>query len=50
MKPRNTPASRTAPTAAYYQQLAERIGGNRACLALAQLLKRCYHLLKHLGD
>ena len=32
-------------------QLAERIGGNRACLALARkLLKRSYHILKALGD
>jgi hypothetical protein len=31
--------------------LAERIGGNRACLALARkLLKRSYHILKALGD
>jgi hypothetical protein len=28
-----------------------RIGGNRACLALARkLLKRSYHILKALGD
>ena len=40
-----------SPTRAYYEQLAARIGGNRACLALARkLLKRCYHLLKGLGD
>ncbi len=40
-----------SPDRAYYEQLAERIGGNRACLALARkLLKRCYHLLKNLGD
>ena len=51
MKPRNAPASRPAPTAPYYEQLAARIGGNRACLALARkLLKRSYHLLKALGD
>lgn len=32
-----------SPDRAYYLQLAERIGGNRACLALARkLLKRCY--------
>jgi hypothetical protein len=36
---------------AYYLQAAERIGGNRACLALARkLLKRCYHILTELGD
>lgn len=35
------------PDRPYYTQLAERIGGNRACLALAcKLLKRSYHLLK----
>ena len=40
-----------SPDRAYYLQLAERIGGNRACLALARkLLKRSYHLLKALGD
>jgi hypothetical protein len=40
-----------SPDRQYYQQLAERIGGNRACLALARkLLKRSYHLLKNLGD
>ena len=40
-----------SPDRAYYEQLAARIGGNRACLALARkLLKRCYHLLKTLGD
>jgi transposase len=36
-----------SPDRHYYLQLAERIGGNRACLALARkLLKRCYHILK----
>jgi creatinine amidohydrolase/Fe(II)-dependent formamide hydrolase-like protein len=31
--------------------LAERLGGNRACLALARkLLKRSYHTLRELGD
>jgi transposase len=40
-----------SPDRHYYLQLAERIGGNRACLALARkLLKRCYHILKELGD
>jgi hypothetical protein len=30
---------------------AERLGGNRACLALARkLLKRCYHTLRGLGE
>ena len=41
----------SSPDRAYYEQLAARIGGNRACLALARkLLKRSYHLLKSLGD
>jgi transposase len=40
-----------SPDRPYYGQLAARIGGNRACLALARkLLKRSYHLLKELGD
>jgi transposase len=40
-----------SPDRAYYEQLAARIGGNRACLALARkLLKRSYHILKALGD
>jgi transposase len=40
-----------SPDREYYLQLAERIGGNRACIALARkLLKRSYHILKALGD
>ena len=40
-----------SPDRPYYEQLAARIGGNRACLALARkLLKRTYHILKELGD
>ncbi len=40
-----------SPDRAYYEQTAERLGGNRACLALARkLLKRCYHTLRELGD
>ena len=40
-----------SPDRPYYDQLAARIGGNRACLALARkLLKRSYHILKGLGD
>jgi len=40
-----------SPDRPYYEQLAARIGGNRARLALARkLLKRSYHLLKALGD
>jgi transposase len=41
----------TSPDRAYYLQAAERIGGNRACIALARkLLKRGYHILRELGD
>ena len=40
-----------SPDRPYYEQLAARIGANRACLALARkLLKRSYHILKALGD
>jgi hypothetical protein len=40
-----------SPDREYYLQVKERIGGNRACLALARkLLKRCYHTLRELGD
>ena len=40
-----------SPDRAYYEQLAARVGGNRACIALARkLLKRSYHILKALGD
>jgi transposase len=40
-----------SPDHAYDQQTSERIGGNRACLALARtLLKRSYHTLRELGE
>jgi transposase len=40
-----------SPDRAYYLQVKDRIGGNRACLALARkMLKRCYHTLRELGD
>jgi transposase len=40
-----------SPDRDYYLQAAERLGGNRACLALARkLLKRCYHTLRELGE
>jgi transposase len=40
-----------SPDHDYYVQASERIGGNRACLALARkLLKRSYHTLRELGD
>jgi transposase len=40
-----------SPDHHYYLRASERIGGNRACLALARkLLKRCHHTLRELGD
>ena len=40
-----------SPDRAYYEQAAARLGGNRACLAVARkLLKRSYHTLRELGD
>ncbi len=40
-----------SPDRAYYEQLAQRIGANRACIAISRkLLKRSYHLLRALGD
>jgi len=48
-------AARTAsrpgsPDHNYYLQAAERLGHNRACLAVARkLLKRSYHTLRDLG-
>jgi Transposase IS116/IS110/IS902 family len=40
-----------SPDRPYYEQLAARIGGNRACLALARKLpERTYHILKELSD
>jgi transposase len=42
---------KTSPDRAYYDQAAARIGGNRACLAVARkLLKRSYHTLRELGE
>ena len=47
----STEALRAPDRRRLYEQLAARIGGNRACLALARkLLKRSYHILKALGD
>ena len=49
-KPPRPPAAQF-PDRAYYDQAAERLGGNRACLALARkLLKRSFHTLRELGD
>jgi transposase len=40
-----------SPDRDYYEQAAERIGGNRACLAVARkLLKRSYHTLREPGE
>jgi hypothetical protein len=40
-----------SPDREYYDQAADRLGGNRACLALARkLLKRSFHTLRELGD
>jgi transposase len=40
-----------SPDRDYYQQAAERLGGNRACLAIARkLLRRSYHTLRELGE
>ena len=40
-----------SPDRGYYDQAAEWLGGNRACLALARkLLKRSPHTLRELGD
>jgi transposase len=40
-----------SPDRPYYDQAAERLGGNRACLALARkLLKRSFHTLRELGE
>jgi transposase len=40
-----------SPDRDYYLELKERLGGNRACVALARkLLKRCYHTLRELGE
>ena len=41
----------TSPDRGYYDQAAERIGANRACLSVARkLLKRSYHTLRELGE
>lgn len=40
-----------SPDRAYYEQAADRLGGNRACLSVARrLLKRRYHTLRELGE
>jgi transposase len=40
-----------SPDHQYYAEAAARLGGNRACLAVARkLLKRSYHTLRELGE
>jgi transposase len=40
-----------SPDRDYYRQTAQRLGANRACLAIARkLLKRSYHTLRELGE
>src|SRR5919204_89452 len=39
------------PARDYYEQAADRLGSNRACLSIARrLLKRAYHTLSELGE
>jgi transposase len=41
----------SSPDRDYYLQAADRLGGNRACLALARkLVQRAYHTLRELGE
>ena len=41
----------SSPDHPYYVEAAARLGGNRACLAIARkLLKRSYHTLRELGE
>jgi transposase len=42
---------RGSPDREYFEQAADRLGGNRACLSVARrLLKRSYHTLRELVD
>jgi transposase len=42
---------RSSPDNPYYLQTAQRLGGNRACLAVKRKLrKRSYHTLRELGQ
>ena len=44
-------ARRSSPDHAYYQQVAERIDHNRACLSVARkLCRRAHHILRELGS
>jgi transposase len=48
---RHSSRAARAPDHADYEQAAARLGGNRACLAVARkLLKRSYYTLGELGD
>lgn len=41
----------SSPDRDYYEQAADRLGGNRACLSIARkLLKRAHHTLRELGE
>jgi transposase len=41
----------TSPDRGYYEQAADGLRSNRACLAIARkLLKRSYHTLRELGE
>ena len=45
------PARPASPDHAYYVQLKERLGANRAALTIARkLLRRAHHTLRELGD
>jgi transposase len=40
-----------APDYAYYRQVADRLGGNRAALSVARkIARRAHHTLRGLGD
>jgi transposase len=44
-------ARASSPDYAYYTQVKQRLGGNRATLSVARkLTRRCYHTLRALGD
>jgi transposase len=44
-------ARRTSPDHAYYREVRDRAGGNRAALAVARkILRRSHHILRELGD
>jgi len=50
LRPPSPLARASSPDHAYYQQVKDRLGGNRATLAVARkLARRCHHLLRALG-